>query len=122
MHTYTPKRGTRTPQVVWDHGDERFNADGTTTQVSELRPLRARSLPRHMICTMRTTWSADGRAIRIELTRQARSKYARMHDVYGEDRYGDLGTAYEVAIKWAGRILRERVDEVEWVGRVDYTI
>jgi len=110
MHTYEKKR-IPTPQVVWDHGYERYNSDGTTTIVSELRPLRARSLPRNMICKLTTVYAADGSVRSMQLVRQARSKYARMVDSYFPN---GLSDATECVIKWAGRILRERYDEVEW--------
>ena len=92
-----------TPQLVWSHGLDQYNSDGTSTQVSHLRPLNGR-FPARMFCEMVTTWGADGREVEVRVIRQARSKHARRTDTFRT-----IGQAQTCALKWAGRICREHI-------------
>jgi hypothetical protein len=104
MNTYQSAK-ISPPQLVWDHGYETFNKDGTTTQISRLRTLRG-SLPRGMFAKMTTVWGKGSREVSVEVTIQARAPGGRRHNSYYT-----LEQAYAATFKWANRILRERANE-----------
>lgn len=108
-------------QVVFIHGDETFNADGTSTRTVVLRAFVGK-LPRGMFCRYTVTSGRDSESFPtwIEATIQARAPGGRRY--WG---CADEIDAQARILKWANRVLREIEAEDEALaqyrgGRNDY--
>lgn len=87
-------------QLVFEHGNERYEADGTIHQVSHLRSgVRGRPLPGPMRCHYTTTTRPDG-SVRILIVYLAISKHGKRYE-YSDD----LVNAQGRILRWARRTL-----------------